>query len=45
MEEDMQYKNQRIGFPHSILINELEKLCQKPPFENQWNLIRIHFNC
>ncbi len=39
MEEDTQYKNQKIGFSHSILLNELEELCQKSPFQNHWSLL------
>ena len=42
MEEDTQYKNQKIVFSHSILLNELEELCQKSPFQNHWSLLRIH---
>jgi hypothetical protein len=39
MEEDTHFKNLKNGFSHSILLNELEKLCQKSPFQNHWSLL------
>jgi hypothetical protein len=39
MEEDTHYKNLKNGFSHFILLNELEKLCQKSPFQNHWSLM------
>jgi hypothetical protein len=39
MREETHYK--KIIFSHSVLFNELEKLCQKSPFQNHWSLLCI----
>ncbi len=35
MREETQYK--KIVFSHSVLFYELEKLCNKSPFQNYWS--------